>query len=780
MAEIKKAAVIGAGVMGAGIAAHFTNAGIPVVLLDIVPKEGKNRNAIAEGAVTKMLKTDPAPFMSTRGAAMITTGNIEDNLDMLSDCDWIVEAIIERLDLKQNLYKRIEGTRKKGSIVSSNTSTIPLKELTSGMPASMIPDFVITHFFNPPRYMRLLEVVASDKTRKNAVDTIRAFGDVRLGKGMVLCNDTPGFIANRIGSYWLQCGFKYALEYELTVEEADAVGSRPFGIPKSGFFALMDLVGLDLIPHVVKSMLSLLPESDDYHRIANEQPVITTMIKNGWIGRKGPSGFYRLKKDSGEHVKESIDLKTAEYTPSVKGQLDSLTAAKKGGLKALLETDDKGGKFAWAMVSQALVYTAGLVPEIADTVFDVDEAMKDGYGWNNGPFEIIDKVGAAWLAEKLEAAKIEIPAILKLASEKSGFYRVENGRRQYLTTDGIYTDVAWPAGVLKLSEIKLTSKPVVKNPSAKVWNIGDGVLCFEFTSRANSLDPMTMAAYKDVLKLFKNDKEKKWKALVIHNEGPNFSVGANIGLMLFAANIAVWGELESQVEDGQKTYLALKQAPFPVVSAPLGMALGGGCEILLHSDAIQAHAETYTGLVEVGVGVIPGWGGCKEMLLRFKNNPKMPRGPMPAVAKTFEMIGTAQVSRSAVQAKEMGILRPGDGITMNRDRLLADAKAKALKLAENYAPPEDAEISLPGPGGAAGLKLALDTLVLQGKATAHDQVVAAGLAKVLSGGDTDHTETISEKNLLKLERGVFMEMVRSEASLARMEHMLDTGKPLRN
>ncbi len=745
MAEIKKAAVIGAGVMGASIAAHITNAGIPVVLLDIVPKDGENRNAIAEGAVAKMLKTDPAPFMSKRNASLVTTGNIEDNLDLLGECDWIVEAIIERLDLKQDLYKKIEGARKKGSIVSSNTSTIPLKELTGGMPASMVPDFLITHFFNPPRYMRLLEIVASDQTRSDVVQIIRDFGDVHLGKGVVLCNDTPGFIANRIGTYWLQCGLKHTLEYNLTVEEADAVGSRPFGIPKTGFFALMDLVGLDLIPHIAKSMRSLLPKSDDYHRIATEPPIIKSMIEKGWIGRKGPGGFYRLNKEGGQRVKESIDLNTAKYATSVKARLASLSASKKGGLKALLETDDKGGRFAWAMVSQALVYTAGLVPEIADTIFDVDEAMKDGYGWTKGPFEIIDEIDATWLVEKLDAEKIEVPALLKLAADKGGFYRLENNARQYLTSDGTYTDVTWPDGVLKLSDVKLTSKPVLKNPSAKIWDIGDGVLCLEFTSRANSLDPMTIAAYKDVLKLFKKDTDGKWKALVVYNDGSNFSVGANVGLMLFAANIAVWGELESQIEDGQKTHLALKYAPFPVVSAPHGMALGGGCEILLHSDAVQAHAETYTGLVEVGVGVIPAWGGCKEMLLRFKSNPKIPRGPMAAVAKTFELIGTAQVSRSAAQAKEMGILRREDGITMNRDRVLADAKAKALKLAEDYTPPESAEISLPGPGGAAGLKLALDTLALQGKATAHDQVVATALAGVLSGGNTDQTETLSEK-----------------------------------
>ena len=780
MAEIKKAAVIGAGVMGASIAAHITNAGVPVVLLDIVPKDGENRNAIAEGAVAKMLKTDPAPFMSKRNAGLITTGNIEDHLELLEECDWIVEAIIERLDLKQDLYKKIESVRKNGSIVSSNTSTIPLKELSGGMPASMVPDFLITHFFNPPRYMRLLEVVASDQTRQDAIDAIREFGDIYLGKGVVTCNDTPGFIANRIGTYWLQCGLKYALEYQMTVEEADAVGSRPFGIPKTGFFALMDLVGLDLIPHVAKSMRSLLPKTDDYHRIATEPPIVETMIKNGWIGRKGPGGFYRLNKSDGKRVKESLDLKTAEYAPSTKARLASLSASKAGGLKALVETDDKGGRFAWSMVSEALVYTAGLVPEIADTIFDIDEAMKDGYGWTKGPFEIIDTIGAAWLLEKLEAENIDSPELLKLAAKSDGFYRLENGKRQYLLTDGSYADITWPEGVLKLSDIKLAADPVIKNPSAKVWDIGDGVLCLEYTSRANSLDPMTMAAYKDVLKLFKKDKGQKWKALVVYNDGPNFSVGANVGLMLFAANIAVWGELESQIEDGQKTHLALKQAPFPVVTAPLGMALGGGCEILLHSDAVQAHAETYTGLVEVGVGVIPGWGGCKEMLLRLKNNPKIPRGPMAAIAKTFELIGTAQVSRSAAQARELGILRREDGITMNRDRVLADAKAKALKLAEDYTPPENAEISLPGPGGAAGLKLALDTLALQGKATAHDQVVATALARVLSGGDTDQTEVLSEKDLLKLEREAFLGLARNEASLARMEHMLDTGKPLRN
>jgi len=778
MAEIKKAAVIGAGVMGAGIAAHITNAGVPCVLLDIVPKTGTNRNAIAEGAVAKLLKTDPAPFMSKRNANLITTGNIEDNLDLLADCDWIVEAVIERLDIKQDLYKKVEKHRKKGSVVSSNTSTIPLAELTAGMPAEMVPDFVITHFFNPPRYMRLLEIVGGPKTRPDALKTVRDFGDVRLGKGVVVCKDTPGFIGNRIGIYWMQNAVVEALSQGLTIDEADAIGGRPFGIPKTGVFGLLDLIGIDLMPHLTKSMLSLLPKTDAYVAISGEPPVVTTMLKNGWLGRKGPSGFYRLRKEGGEKIKESINLKTGEYAPSVKSTLASADAGKKGGLKSVIEFADKGGTYAWALASKGLSYAASLVPEIADTIVDVDEAMKDGYGWKLGPFEIIDSVGAKWFADKLAADKLPVPALVKLAADKGGFYKTEGRKLLFLTTKGDYVEVVRAPGVLKLSDVKRGATPMLKNPSAKVWDLEDGVLCFEFTSRANSLDPMTMAAYKDTIKLIKSDK--KWKGLVIHNEGPNFSVGANIGLVLFAANIAVWSELESQIEEGQKTYQALKQAPFPVVSAPLGMALGGGCEILLHSDAIQAHAETYTGLVEVGVGVIPGWGGCKEMLLRLKNDPKMPKGPIPAVARAFELIGTAQVAKSAAEAKEMGILRKDDAITMNRDRLLADAKAKVLKLADGYQPPKDQVISLPGPHGIAALKVALEGFKLAGKLTPHDEVVSLALAKVLTGGNTDHTETITEKDLMKLERQSFMELAKNTATLARMEVMLDTGKPLRN
>ncbi len=778
MVEIKKAAVIGAGVMGAGIAAHIANAGIPVILLDIVPKDSANRNVIAEGAIKKMLKTDPAPFMGKGVAKRVTPGNIEDHMDWLSDCDWIVEAVIERLDIKQDLYAKVAKVKKPGAILSSNTSTIPLQDLTGGMDNALVPDFMITHFFNPPRYMRLLEIVASDKTRAEAVDAIHAFGDVHLGKGVIHAKDTPGFVANRISTYWFQLGLTGALDLGLTVDEADAIGSRPFGIPKSGFFGTLDLVGLDLMPHVAASMLERLPDNDPYRAIHSEPEVVKTMLEKGWIGRKGPGGFYRLNKADGKRIKESIDLNTGDYAPSQKARLDSLNASKAGGLKALVEHEDKGGKFAWHLVSHAIPYAVSLVPEIADTIVDVDAGMKDGYGWKHGPFELVDQMGTDWLAEKLESAGVEVPPLLKLAADKGGFYRIEKGKRQYLTTTGDYADVPCPDGVLRLSDVKLTSEPVLKNGSASVWNIGDGVLCFEFTSKMNSLDPEIMTLYKKTIKLVKGDESLK--ALVIYNDGSNFSVGANLGLFLFAANIALWPEIESQIEDGQKTYMALKKAPFPVVAAPSGMALGGGCEILLHSDAVQAHAETYTGLVEVGVGIIPGWGGCKEVLLRLQNHPRLPRGPMPAVAKAFEMIGTAQVAKSAAEALTMGLFKKSDGITMNRDRLLADAKAKALSLVPDYTPPEDQELVLPGPTGRAAMQLALHDLALKGMATPHDQVVAGALSEVLTGGDTDMTETVSEKDLLKLERTWFMTLARSQGTLARMEHMLDTGKPLRN
>jgi len=774
---IGKVGVLGAGVMGAGIAAHVANAGVPVVLLDIVPEGASDRDALAKGAIAKLLKAKPAAFFSERRAKLVTPGNLEDHLPLLADCDWIVEAVVERVDIKQRVYRAIDGVRRPGTIVSSNTSTIPISRLTEGLPASFTADFLITHFFNPPRYMRLLEVVAGPSTRPEAVAAVRRFADVRLGKSVVDCKDTPGFIANRIGTYWIEAATRAATELGLTVEEADAVAGRPFGFPKTGVFGLMDLVGIDLGPHVAASMLASLPADDPYRELHQESPLVQKMIAEGYTGRKGKGGFYRLDTSGGGKVKLAIDLATGEYRPSGKARLASLDAAKKGGPRALLEHADKGGRFAWRMLSQSLVYALGRLPEIADEIFAVDEAMRTGFGWQMGPFELLDAIGPAWFAGRLAAEGIAVPPILATAGDRT-FYRVEEGRLEQLGLDGAYRPVTRPEGVLLLADVKRASKPVARNSSASLWDLGDGVLCLEFHTKMNALD-------EGVLRLIERSQElidgTTYKALVLANDGDNFSVGANIGIALFAANVGLWPAIEMSVAQGQETFQRLKQAPFPTVGAPSGMALGGGCEILLHCSAVQAHAETYMGLVEVGVGVIPGWGGCKEMLTRWVTNPERPGGPMPAVAKVFETISLAKVATSTDEARELLFLRPTDGVTMNRDRRLADAKAKALELvAAGYRPPEPAELSLPGASGKAALDMAVAGFRSSGAATAHDVVVSGRLAGVLTGGDADPTEPIPATDVSRLEREAFLALIRTPATLARIETMLETGKPLRN
>lgn len=774
MAEINKVAVIGAGVMGAGIAAHVANAGHEVLLLDIVPEGASDRSAIAKGAVQKLLKADPAPLTHKGKAKLIQPGNIEDDLDKLQECDWIIEAVIERLDIKHDLYAKIDAVRKPDAVVSSNTSTIPLERLTEKMSDAMKQHFMITHFFNPPRYMRLLELVEGVKTDKAAIERVSKFVDYKLGKSIVTCKDRPGFIANRLGIYWVQIAIQEAIAQGLTVEEADAVIGRPCGIPKTGVFALMDLVGLDLMPHVVGSMLEALPKDDAFVTSYQPMPLVEKLIADGYTGRKGKGGFYRLNREGGGKVKEAIDLQTGEFHKSVKARLES-AKTRPQKLRDLVTHEDKGGQYAWKVLAKTLSYAAMLVPEAADDVAAVDEAMRLGYNWKFGPFELIDFLGVDWFVEALEKDGMAVPALLKTAAGKT-FYRVEDQKLQYLTVDGDYADLTRPEGVIMLADIKRTREPILKNSSASVWDIGDGVACFEFTSKMNSLDPEILGLIQKAVRKVK----KEFKALVVYNEGSNFSAGANLGLALFAANIAAWPEIENIVESGQEAYKALKYAPFPVVGAPSGMALGGGCEILLHCDAVQAHVETYVGLVECGVGLVPAWGGCKEMLDRWTKNPKWPNGPMAPVAKVFETVSTATVAKSAEEAKSLLFMRPDDGITMNWYRLLADAKARALSLVEGYEPPEEPTYRLPGASAKVAFEMAVDGFHRIGKATDYDRVVAGELGFVLSGGETDVTEELSEDDILELEREAFMRLARRSGTLARVEHMLLKGKPLRN
>jgi 3-hydroxyacyl-CoA dehydrogenase len=770
-AAVKKVCVIGAGTMGAGIAAQVANAGVPVLLLDIV-RDNADRNAVPRGAVERLAKAEPAAFMSGAAARLVEIGNIEDDLARVAECDWVIEAIVERIDLKQALYERLEAVRRPGTAVSSNTSTIPLAQLVEGRSEPFRRDFLITHFFNPPRYMRLLEVVAGPESDPALVAAVSAFADHAMGKTVVNAKDTPGFIANRVGTFWLQVAINAAFDLGLTVEDADAIGGAPMGVPRTGIFGLIDLVGIDLMPHLKASLTATLPPEDRYQAIAKDYPLILTMIADGYTGRKGNGGFYRVNREAGKR-REAIDLATGAYRPVHKPV--AIPPAAQRDLRALIAAPGPVGAYAWAVLGPTLAYAASLVPQAAEDIVAIDTAMKLGYNWRYGPFELIDRIGTADFAARLRAEGSAVPAIVALADGRP-FYRVEAGKRQFLGLDSAYHDVVRPEGVLLLEDIKLASKPLAKNGSAALWDIGDGVVCLEFTGKMNALDGDVLALIGQAVPLV----AERYKALVVYNEGSNFSAGANLGLALFALNIAAWGEIQKLVEGGQRAYKALKYAPFPVVAAPFGTALGGGCEICLNADAVQAHAETYIGLVECGVGLVPGWGGCGEMLDRFAHDPRQPHGPMPAVVKAFETISTATVAKSAANAREIGYLRPSDGITMNRDRLLADAKTRALALVEGYAAPTPPTFRLPGEGGRAALALAVQGFRDRGLATPYDEVVSARLARVLTGGDADLVDTVTEQDLLALEAEQFMAAVRDPRSIARVEQMLETGKPLRN
>ncbi len=768
---VKKVCVIGAGVMGAGIAAQVANAGIPVLLLDIVPREGDDRDAVAKGAVAKMLKTDPAPFMSKRAAKLVETGNIDDHLDRVAECDWIVEAIVERLDIKQALYAKLEALKRPGTAVSSNTSTIPLGNLVEGRSDQFKADFLITHFFNPPRYMRLVEIVRGEHTDVAVAETVEDFVDRFMGKRIVRAKDTPGFIANRIGTYWLAIAINAAMDQGLTVEEADQIGGRPMGVPKTGIFGLIDLVGVDLMPLLSKSLSSTLPAGDPYFDTIRPLPLVDKMIAEGFTGRKGKGGFYRF--DKATRTKLSLDLATGEYRPEAKpAELPGKTGKD---LAALIAEPGKIGTYAWTILGSVLSYAAMLVGEAADDIVAIDDAMKLGYNWKYGPFELIDRMGPGVLAARLADEGRDVPAILTTAGDRP-FYRIENGQRQYLTAGGEYADVPRADGVELLEDIKLRSQPILQNLSASLWDVGDGVAALEFHTKMNALDDQVVALINEAIPLIR----ERFKALVVYNEASNFSAGANLGAAMFAVGAGLWDMVEASVSGGQQAYKALKYAPFPVVSAPAGLALGGGCEILLHSDAVQAHAETYAGLVECGVGLVPGWGGNGEMLDRWTKSRTLPNGPMPVLTKVFQAVSTAQVAKSAAEAKEMMILRKDDGITMNRDRLLADAKAKALSLVEGYAAPEKPTFRLAGESGRTGLNMAVADFHKKGMATEYDLVVADRLAEVLTGGEADLVDTVTENQLLDLERAAFMSSVKDPRTQARVVHMLQTGNPLRN
>lgn len=781
MAEIKRVAVIGSGVMGSGIAAQVANAGIDVILLDIVPEGSENRNVVAQEAISKLTKTKPAPLMHKRNAKLIQAGNLEDDLKKLGECDWIIEVVVERLDIKQALYQKIQEHRKLGSIVSSNTSTLPLHMLTEGQSKEFKQDFMITHFFNPPRYMRLLEIVVGEDTAADQEKRVREFVDIKLGKSIVDCHDTPGFIANRIGTFWLHAAVSTAVKQGIGVEEADAVLSRPAGVPKTGVFGLVDLVGLDLMPYLFKSFDDALTQDDPFKALGDMPSIVTTMIEDGYTGRKGKGGFYRLNNEGGEKIKEVIDLQSGSYSKARRPKVKAAIAAKKGGLRTLLTHESDEGKYAWDVLAGTLTYAASLVPEIADNIELVDRAMKLGYNWKKGPFELIDELGTDWFIEKLEAKQLKVPKILSMADGRK-FYREKNGLLQYLSVEGSYRDVQRPAGVLLLEDVKRKSKRLFGNSQASVWDLGDGVACFEFHSKMNSLNPLIMRALSKANRVL---PKQNFKGMVIYNEGTNFSVGANILMLLIAVKLHLGFAMRWILRQGQFTFRDMKYGKFPVVGAPSGLALGGGCEVILHCNAVEAHAETYIGLVEAGVGIVPGWGGCKELLLRGKASETMKKGPMPAILNAFETIAMAKVSTSAQEARDLLFLNETDGIVMNRDRVLSSAKARVLKMAQDYIPPEPTILKLPGETATAALAMAVEGFAKTGVATPHDVTIAHELSRVLSGNgvdmkDVDMNDELDENYILKLERDALVKLSATKQSKARISHMLKKGKPLRN
>ena len=768
--NVQRAAVIGAGTMGSGIAGHLANAGVDVILLDVAGPAA-SRDSIAERALERMRSQNPPPFMHPDHAVHVTTGNIEDHLERVGDCDWIVEAIVERIEVKRELYDALDRARRPGSIVSSNTSTLPLGLLTERMSAAMRGDFCITHFFNPVRYMRLLELVRGSNTRPEVIETLDRFCDVRLGKGVVHCRDTPGFLANRIGVYALQAGLCEAVAQGVTVEEADAVMGRPMGIPKTGLFGLHDLIGLDLMLDVASSLASALPPGDAFQTVAEGIPVMHRLVAAGRIGDKGAGGFYRGYADA----REAVDLESGEYRRATRAKPDAASAGERDGLRALAEHPSPAGLFSRRVLAHVLGYAASLVPEVSDEIVPIDEAMKLGYGWSRGPFEMIDALGTDWFRELLAAEGVPAPPVLD-AVGGSSFYGSDENRIVHFVMGRGYLPLQRAPGVVRLSDVTALASPMLSNRAASLWDIGDGVACLEFHTKANALGPESMALMRAAL-----DKvAEHHKGLVIYSDSPHFSVGFNLEFVRACIVERRWRALDEGLVAFQHACRAAKHAPFPVVSAPSGMALGGGFEVLLGSDLVQSHTNVVVGLVEPLVGLVPAGGGCKEMLLRWTEDAVDETARVSGALRVFELIGMGRSASSPELARPLRLLRPTDRTTMNRDRLLADAKASAVELAGDYVPPATPAIVAPGAPALDAMCAMLDDLAGKGIALAHDVTVSRVLASVVAGGGRQAGQRIDEEELFGLEREAFLTLAGTPETEARIVHMLDRGRPLRN
>ncbi|MBM3803520.1 MAG: 3-hydroxyacyl-CoA dehydrogenase/enoyl-CoA hydratase family protein [Acidimicrobiia bacterium] len=795
--RIERVAVVGAGVMGAAIAAHFVNAHFAVDLLDIVPEdltpEEKSRgltlshpavrNRIVARGLEAAKRNKPPAFFLPKWFDRVRQGNLEDHFERLAEADWIVEAVAENLDIKKSLLKRIESVRRPDAIVSTNTSGIPIQSLASERSTDFRRHWVGTHFFNPPRYMRLLEVIPGAETRPWVVATVSEIGDRRLGKGIVVCKDTPNFIANRIGTFGLQHVLLLLEQDGYSLDEVDQLTGPAIGRPKSATFRTLDIVGLDTFAHVTQNIYRNAP-NDEQRELFRVPAFVEVMLTKRFLGDKSGQGFY---KKMGKDEILALNLASMEYGPRKKGRFPSLDMAKSIAglderLRLLTAATDRAGVFLWKTLSATLVYAANRVPEIADDIVSVDNAMKWGFNWELGPFETWDALGVASVAQRLEREGRPVPKLAEevLATRSQTFYAQREGQTTYFDLQANqYREVAVPDGVLFLDRLREQGRTIKKNAGASLIDLGDGVAAVEFHSKMNSIGGDTLQMIHEGLKVAREN----FRGLVIGNQGQNFSVGANLMLILLEAQEQNWEEIDEMVRTFQRATMAIKYAPVPVVVAPFGMTLGGGCEICLHASRRQVFAETYMGLVESGVGLIPAGGGTKEMLVRaVERAGKDPENDLfPHLSQAFETIALGKVSGSADDARSLGFLRRGDGISRQRDRLIADAKTRVLQLASSdYQKPEAAKVTALGSRGLATLKIGMHQMKQGGFISDHDFAIGCKLACVLCGGDCNRVQEVSEEAILDLEREAFLSLCGERKTLERIQHMLQKRKPLRN
>ncbi len=739
--KINKVVVIGSGTMGSGIAAQLCNANVPVTLLDLTTE-------ISEKARERILKSRPPLLVDKSKINNINVGNINDNFNEVGEADWIVEAVVERIDIKHNIYEKIFKERKKGSIVSSNTSSIPIKVLSEKLSNEEKKDFCITHFFNPVRYMDLLEIVKNENNDLEQINSLKNFCEKDLGKGTLICNDTPGFLGNRIGVYAMQVAMTEAFKMKLTIEEADAVFGRPMGIPKTGVFGLYDLIGIDLMADVLKSFIKELPESDDFQVVAKEIPLVKKLIETGYTGRKGKGGFYRMHKTDGKKVLEGINLETGEYSISHKFNLGS----EKMDIVNLINRKDKYGEYAWSVLSKIIKYASSLVPGITDKFNDIDEAMRLGFNWSKGPFEMLKEIGVKNFFERLDTFENNKFLEDLSKSKDENFY----GERQQ------YTDLE------TLGKIKPKALKLDKNNSAEIYRFNDFNIV-EFTTKANALDYDSMDSLKNATD----------KPLIIINEAMQFSAGVNLSYTMNFADKDDFKSIEKFVKYFQETCKHLKYSKFPVVSAPSGLALGGGFEVLCQSNFVASHTNIVVGLVETMVGLIPAGGGCKEMLWRWSQTEEAKNDPDYAALKVFDIIGYAKTATSPIEAEPLKYLRPEDKKIMSRNSLLSVSK-EIIKNNNDFTPPTECTFKLSGKNVYDKMVKMLEKLYNEKIILDHGMEVGKELAKVLSGGDTNLENTLSEDDLYKLELDAFMRLIETEKTQDRIKHTLKTGKPLVN